>query len=234
MIAQKARATYAKLPTSERSATSVLDLIEDGKIVAITRAAKMWSPKREVKFSTYLFACLDNYYKDVLRAAYSEQRFAHVLSADTTVMVGNVSGRQQYLSDYLKRSRKDRIEDRLIARIDAERGFVRAYAAADHMLRKYLIRWLLQPEDSKLKTGKDFFVAVTDFERLGAQHLTIDMCRAIHSDFECRVAIANNIVSRFVTPRKGFKVATKMSETREYAVLPLLSAERQKSVMALV
>jgi DNA-directed RNA polymerase specialized sigma24 family protein len=234
MIAQKARALYDQLPSSEKMGTSIEDLIQEGKLVAFSQAARTWSPKKNTKFSTYLFVCLDNFYTDRLRKALADRRCAKVYSPGNSRLFNQSTGKEIDIFDYVATRYRHSIEDKLIARIDAERGFLKAYDAADFMLRKYLIRWVLCPEQSKAQDGADFRAAVEQFDSNAAKHLTIEMCRLIHSSLAIRQTIAGAVVSRFVTPRKGIKVVTKMSESREYVLLDLLPVDRQRSVKALI
>lgn len=230
MIAKKARATFFKLPYSERNGRSVEDLIADGRAFAVTRAAKQYKPTSGTKFSTYLFVALDNYYKDVLKAAYTDSRCAVLYSSDSTT----IKGTDLTLDKFIKKSRLDRMEDRLIDRIDAERGFFVAYARGNPMMRKFLIRMILQPGNQKITASDENMSWAGDALKDFRQQLLIilpERCiRAIQTDYHCRVNIANSLFGMFQTPVASIQKATKLSQTRERDLVPLLSAARQRSL----
>lgn len=229
MIAKKARATYHKLPAVEQAATSVADLIAEGRNHAVTHVAKKYNPRLKVKFITLLFKSLDNFYADKLKAAYAEKRKVSLLSIDSDVVNGIP------VAQLVRKSTLDVIEDRIIARIDAERAFVRAYAESSKLLRQYLIMWLLQPlPNGKIKDGVDARLAVEELRRIAPRLFTRELCESMFNDIDLRLRLANRIMSEFFTVRKELKVATKIEHTVESKVLPLLSSERRKSCIALV
>src|ERR1019366_1445999 len=87
MIAKKARTTYNKLPSSQQLGTSIQDLINDGKTHLLS-VIKQFDPRKWVKFSTWAFVVLDNFYVDMIRSAYALSHRARVISETSHVMVG--------------------------------------------------------------------------------------------------------------------------------------------------
>lgn len=236
MIAKMSRDTYNKLPHSERLGISVEDFIAEGKLVVLTKAAKTYKPLMHVKFSTYAFKVLDNHFKSILRDAYAEKRCAVLLSLDFEYKLHN--GKVQTLYDRMARSKKHVIENSIIARIDAERAFIKAYAIASPQLRKYLIKWLLQPNaTSRAKEGINSSLAMREFSEMSVRFLTEEMCQTIQKDYMCRTNIANLIVSKFFTPKNSICTSNPnftLRKTVEFSILPILSVERQAAIMALV
>lgn len=234
MIAVKARATYKKFPSSQLLGITVRDLINDG-ITWLLTVIKKYDPNKWTKFSTWAYVVLDNYYVDVLRAAFAECRQAKVLSADSTLCAVGKDREEMSLYEFLRDHRKDRrekIEDKIISRIDAERSFLKAYSGASPLLRKYMIRWFLQPKETKFKDGLDFRKAIAMFT--DSPVMTEQICRTILTDHYCRLNIANALVTKFFTPAHPEKGRAKQySETIEYDVLPILHPDRQKSMIAI-
>lgn len=236
MINKMSFDTLNKLPHSERLGLSLEDLVQEAKIVILTRAAKTYNSRRHVKFSTYAFKILDNYFKSRLRDAYTQKAAAVLYSLDYEY---KVDGRTQTLYDRMARSRPHVIENKIIARIDAERGFIKAYTCASTTLRKYMIAWILQPKASNrvVVEGKDISVAMIEFKLRSIKFLTSEMCDTIQQDHVCRTAIANKVSTQFFTPRNDTCMDYINFTSRrsiEYALLPILSPERQASIVALV
>lgn len=232
MIAKKARATFKQLPSSERLGLSVEDLIQEGKILAFSKAARLWNPRKHVKFTTYLFAALDNYYSTRLRDAYAEKRTGHVYSADTTYGM-TPSGSSVLLIDHLRRrSRVEKLEDKLVARIDAERAFVRTYRMASASLRMYMIRWILQPKQSKLKDGVASRTAASELRRIS--RLDLALCDHIQDDYVARLSIAKTLFDTFKTRRPNWPASLPLTfyGTVERDLLPLLHPSIGRSIAA--
>lgn len=240
LIAKMSYDTFNKLPYSEREGISIEDLMADAKLVILTKAAPTYRPSSKVKFITYAYKILENHFKSTLRDAYADKRCALLYSLDYQYRdnPSNPDSKMQTLYDRMARSRRHVMENAIISRIDAERGFMKAYAAASPKLRKYLICWLLQPKAiSKVKEGTNCSLAMKEFSISSVKFLTEELCQTIQRDYVCRDAIANKLVSKFFTPVNG--AVTKnpnftLRKVVEYRVLPILSPERQASIMALV
>jgi hypothetical protein len=230
MIAEHARATWHKLPDSEKMVRSLPDLIAEGINFTVMHAVKKYDSRRGAKFTTFLYHALENYYADVIRNVYADKRLIPhgIMSADTTRVV--VNGNQMSLLDGIKLTHKTKMdnEERIIARIDAERMFLRTYALSSPLLRRYLIKWLLQPKVSRNKPGADFRIAKSEFRKVARPYLIPELCETIQSDWMCRAAIAYNVARMFHTDKK--KSRTRFSNTEEFAVAPILS-QRQITEM---
>lgn len=236
MIAEKARATWKKLPGSQQLVLSIADLIQEGVNFTITSVCDSFNPKMGAKFSTFLYTALDNFYADIIRKVYADKRFIarHVLSADTdTISIGD---RCVSIIDVAKVTMKSRydVERRMINRIDAERGFIKAYAPASPRLRRYLIKWLLQPRVSRNKPGTDFDLAKREFKVVAKPFLTSEMCETIQNDYVCRFMIADKLAKSFRTEKKAKPGITGYLASEESELSPILSIARATTVMPLV
>lgn len=252
MIAEKANACWLRLPGSEKSVRSKKDLLQEGINHTVTHVAvrfdiarapelnhfrKQYVPdqiSKKVKFTTFLNVALDNYYADVIRAAYTEKRLAAhgLFSADTTKVV--VAGRTISLIDKIKLTRKTRFDQELsiINRIDAERSFVKAYTNASPMLRRYMIKWLLQPKVSRNKTGVEFNNAKREFRKVAKPILSNEMCETIQNDYLCRATIADRVVTSFHTHKKS--TSQLFIHTEEFQLAPILSRQRIEQVIPVI
>lgn len=252
MIAEKARTCWLRLPDSEQLVRSFQDLLQEGINHTVTHVAvkfdiarapelnhfrKQYVPdqvSKKVKFTTFLNVALDNYYADVIRAVYTEKRLtAHgLLSADTTRVV--VAGKNISLLDKIKLTRKTRFDQevRIINRIDAERMFVKAYANASPMLRRYMIKWLLQPRVSRNKVGAEFNSAKREFRKVAKPILSNEMCETIQNDYLCRATIADKVASSFRTQKRASLAHFVYSE--EYQLAPILSRQRIEQLIPVI
>jgi hypothetical protein len=225
MIAEHARATWHKLPDSEKMVRSRQDLIAEGINFTVIHVAAKYDYKYGVKFTTFLYHSLENYYADIIRKVYTDKRLIPhgVMSIDSTMI--NVGGREMSLLDCIKITRRTRLtnEEKIINRIDAERMFLKAYASASPTLRKYLIKWLLQPRVSRNKKGSDFAIAKQEFRRVAKPYLIPELCETIQTDWLCRATIAGEVSRRFRTNRKH---STGFLNAAEYAVTPILSPQQ--------
>lgn len=223
MIAQHALATWEKLPDSEKTVRSKSDLIQEGINFAVTHVTVKFNPKQGVKFTTFLYHALENYYADIIRNVYAEKRLIPhgILSLETSRL--DIKGKSVRL-DRLRSKSRITVEERIINRIDAERMFIRAYDAASPLLRRYLIKWLLQPRVSRNKPGADATIAKREFRKVAKPYLIPELCETIQSDWQCRASIAHCVASRFHTPRKQTRQGFINSE--EFAVSPILTTEQ--------
>jgi hypothetical protein len=105
------------------------------------------------------------------------------------------------------------------------------------LLRKYMIRWLLQPSQSKLKDGIDSVAARREFKTVTCKIISPALCETIQRDYMCRFSIANKVVDRFFTPKEEHNIrhiSFTYKKTVEHSLLPILEPKRQASIMALV
>lgn len=235
MIAQKARVVWHTLPISEQGMLSEADLIQAGINFTVTHVAVKFNLSRNVKFATYLFSALDNFYADIIRKVYAEKRLIPrgIASLDTQTV--NVNGHTIRLLDKIKLTRRTRLdsEEAIVNRIDAERMFVQAYAHASPILRRYLIRWLLQPKVSKNKEGQDASYAKRElkqyFSRHAKSYMVPELCETIQKDWICRNNIANKISHSFHTAKR--KTKSGFFYTEEFAVANILSQKQLLEVI---
>jgi hypothetical protein len=222
MIAEHARATWFKLPDSEKMVRSLPDLISEGINFTVTHVAIKFDSRRGVKFTTFLYHALDNFYADIIRKVYTDKRLIPhgVMSIDSTRVC--INGREMSLMDKVKLTRRTRLnnEEKIINRIDAERMFIKAYRNASPLLRKYLIKWLLQPRVSRNKPGADFAIAKREFKKVARPYLIPELCDTIQNDWICRATIAGVVADRFHTVKKQSR--TGFLNTEEFAVAPIL------------
>jgi hypothetical protein len=231
MIAEHARATWHKLPDSEKMVQSLPDLIAEGINFTVTHVALKFDYSYGVKFTTFLYHALENYYADIIRKVYSDKRLIPhgIMSIDSTTVV--VNGREMSLLDKIKLTRKARLnnEEKIINRIDAERMFVKAYRVATPTLRKYLIKWLLQPKVSRNKPGSDFAIAKKEFRKVARPYLVPELCETIQNDYICRAQIADILSRKFHTDKK--KTHKGFLYTEEFAVAPILSCSQIENLI---
>lgn len=223
MIADKARTTWSKLPDSEKMVRSLADLIQEGINFTVIHVAEKFNVRCGVKFTTFLFTALDNFYTDIIRKIYSEKRLIPhgMLSLDSSN--AEVKGKQISLIDKIRLTHRYDIENKLISRIDAERSFLKAYAKASPKLRHYLIRWLLQPKPGRSKPGADFNNARLEFRKSTNKILTYNICKFIQDDYICQTTIAESVAKMFHTDRKANKKAFCFTE--EFQLMPMLSGK---------
>jgi hypothetical protein len=238
MVALKARATLEKLPKHIQVIYDLDDLIAEGIGHAATAVLKGHSPKKSAGYITYLWKSLDNLYKDKLKQVYAEKRYVKaVYSLENVSVRGQVTGREMTLLDYLSKH-PDKFtvnEERLICRIDAERAFIRLYSNSSPRLRRYLIMWLLQPKDTKLKKyGKKFNSAKLELRKFGcflrfgeqgpAPLLSLEHCRCIWRDSECRRSICRILCRRFRTGRSDDSESPSLRDSLEGMVVKIALA----------
>lgn len=188
LIAQFAHETFEKLPLACKSMWTVEDLIAHGVMHTVTYAIKEYKgPKyKNAQFITYLYVALSNLYKDLLKEAYRDKRTVEVYSMDSQMW--KYSGKLMDLYSRIVLYGDLKTEDRLVARIDAEKAFLTAYEKASPKLRKHLIHWCIQPKDTKYKTtGMKFRAVVKEFKKLGLDKILTASCiRTIQTDSICR------------------------------------------------
>jgi hypothetical protein len=150
LVAQKAWETWRKLPPQHRAWMDVEDLIQDGVLFA-RKCAKYHNPKR-TKFTTYLSASLDNFYRNkVATCFYKKRNGCEVVPLDAV---------QSLLTH------RDETENR----VHAEECLEQLLSNASPVLREYLCRWLFSNERVNGRGGK-FHVAKSELlllsKRLG-------------------------------------------------------------------
>jgi len=231
MIAEHARETWHKLPDSEKTVRSVSDLISEGINFTVTHVTKKFDSRKGVKFTTFLYHALENYYIDVIRNVYADKRLIPhgMYSLDTHTFPD--SNRTIY-ERYILSRRENKTEAKLINRIDAERMFLKAYASASPLLRRYLIKWLLQPRVSRNKPGSDFYIAKREFRKVAKPYLVPELCETIQNDWICRASIAHKVSMQFHTPKKQSR--KEFLYTEEFAVTPCLSPEQILQVIPII
>lgn len=213
LIAKLSIATHKRLPIAEQTVRSVEDLIAEGRNHLVTHVVKEYNP-RKTKFITLAQHSIQNYYTDILRTTYRQKRTAAVFSLDTTMTSSGIS-----LKSFVSRNiRFENTEDDMINRIDAERAYLKAYELASPLLRRYMIRWLLQPNPSRVKPGQQFNDARKEFRKVVKPTISYSLCKFIQDNDDCRTAIADKLVAKYRTPahksKKGFSYTEEASLVR--------------------
>jgi hypothetical protein len=225
LIAEQARIAWLKLPTTEQILRSVQDLIQEGINHTVVYVVYKFDKTRHVKFTTYLTSALENFYRDIVRSVYRQKRLSPhgLLSLDTT-QCSVINGRKVTLQKLLSKSRYETQEERIIYRIDAERMFLKAYRNASPLLRRYLIRWLLQPKPSRMKPGADQTLARKEFRKVACPVLNSELCEVIQNDYLCRNAIADRVCTEFRTAKR--QSSNDFLTSEEWALTPVISSAR--------
>jgi hypothetical protein len=203
MVAQKARFTLERMPKYTQPWIGLDDLIAEGVSHATTTVLKAHKNNGEAGYVTYLWTSLDNLYADKLKEAYADKRYQKAEKHQSLdKVVGHADERELTLRDVLKSPKELRNEERIINRIDAERCFLRLYALSSPSLRRYLIMWILQPKNTKLKKYGGKFDSAAE-ELKGSKFvapLPLDLCHTIWSDYECRRNICRAVCRKYRTP----------------------------------
>lgn len=231
MIAEKARATWNRLPQHTRNWYTLNDLMSDGVNFTVTKVVKHYRASEGAKFSTYLYAALDNFYINKVVALTNESRGGkqpYALSFDSgLVKVTSSSGANGFMSveSYLARNQKlGSHEERVVSKVDAERAFLKVYQAATPLLRKYIIRWLLQPKITKFKNGSSFRIASVEFRKLSVvHHFTFELCSFIVDDEQTRLDLCKTILAKRFFTYRGKKATGQLRDCEEWALVQLTS-----------
>lgn len=170
MIVEKAHNSYRLLPPHTQAWIKKEDLVQEGIAFTVAKAARLFDPKLGHKFSTFLYPILDNFYKynsEPMRAQERWEGNTYSLERDLIRVKQSGESYLTLLETYIgKTLRYASTEDKIIFKIDAERSFIKVYAAASQKLRRYLIRWVLQPKVTKFKDGEEYREARREFRKL--------------------------------------------------------------------
>jgi hypothetical protein len=210
------------------------DLIAAGVAFTVTQAAKTFNPRLGNKFSTYLFDTLENFFKtggwvgfgvflsEPMRA---KERWEGSTISYESGYIRLSSGRVTTVEKYVARSSHVvSHEDLVVYRIDAERAFGKVYAAASPLLRKYLIRWLLQPKVTKFMNGIAYRAAKHEFRTLAKIHiLSYPVCQFIINDDVCRKNLCRMILRRGFLTYRHKKVTGRLKDCLEWSLVPLVA-----------
>jgi hypothetical protein len=201
MVAKKASEAYNKLPRHTRNWIERQDFIQDGLIEAMTTVARRYDPAKGTAFSTYLFKGLDLFYKNLLEPHFADMRYEGRTASIEDLAPGwerRVSPETQYQGDSAPvvtgswnrqfsteecfvgthfESTPD-LEDLTDKQHKAERELVKLCTAASPQLRVMLIKWFIQPTETKFHTaGKRFESVREEFVGLCKQYnITKDVC----------------------------------------------------------
>jgi len=204
LIVGKAKRLVNKLPDYVRVSYGVEDIIADSVAHASTTVLKEHSNKGPAGYVTYLWTALDNLHKDKLKEVYAEKRFVRGVHSLSTIMATTSSGKEYTLADYIcKKEKYAANEERIIRRIDAERAFLKLYLDASVEVRRYLVMWILHPSNTKMRrlrysNSREKIVGDKTLLReikggFKSVDLSMDHCRIIQNDFECRRNICKGI-----------------------------------------
>lgn len=223
MIWQKARNTHKQLAPHTRNWVSVEDQVSESIVLTLGKAAKGFNRKKKAKFSTYLFKALDNNNINTLvfySAKERDERRTMSYDSDSVRRDGTL-----YPIDfYVQRTKKvDSPEEQVIKKVDAERAFLTTYHQATPLLRRYLIRWLLQPKTTKFKDGSAFRNARKEFRKLcWYNNLTLECCQTITEHNQLRTELCYKLVFEL-----GYRTIRKenrphdLKHSEEYVLVPL-------------
>ena len=210
LIYKMAQSTFYKLPKHVQVYLSLEDLIQEGTNFAVERLGVRYYNKAGKKgaasFFTYFYCCLDRHFKKRLTEIYADKRKALAVYSMDSSLVNDSTGRSVPLIERLKKriDSNNYGEDAIIRRIDAERTFIKMYGKASPRLRKYLIRWILQPTDTKFKLyGNKFIKAADEFRLIEIPYsIMCETCRCLWRDADARVAVCRKIIRSYQTPTK--------------------------------
>lgn len=202
MIIKIATESWVRFPPHTRVWFSKADAITTGVEYTVTHVAWAYDKKRGVKFSTFLFDCLTNFYiTQVSEPLRAQKRWeGSTISFDTGSF--QVSPRfrttpEYYLSHTLL---MPCIEDEVIARVDAQKHFLKIYDAATPTLRKYLIRWFLTTKVIHTKDGDEYRGAKRELRKLAKLHnFTFEMATFLNENDPVRMDTAIEILKRYKT-----------------------------------
>lgn len=241
MVASKARDTLEKIPEYLHVWFDLDDLIAEGvnKAIAVVKEHKNDGP---AGYTTYLFASLDNHFKDKLKEIFAEKRFVRGLySLDSVMGKGVESNRGYTLGELLdqniispegidKKATKFTInEERIINRIDAERAFLRLYKHSSPKIRRYLVAWIIQPRNTKMKSlryskKKQKFIGDEELAKQLQQdfidaYLTFSNVDTIIRDAECKRSICRAIIRKYRTPKTESSIRSpNLKDSLEYVL----------------
>ena len=207
MIAKKARRAWKGLPTHTREWVTLEDLIADGVSFTATQAVTHFNNKRNTKFSTYLFAALDNYYiyrtapyrtegRDESKTVSFDRKTVNAVSRHDPWMDGIP------LSQYLSVAKREKSpEQTIVQKIDIERQFIRIYQDSTINLRRYLVRWFFQPQRQYRTTPcRELTQAKKEFRILAVRHeFSTEMCRTLLGSQTLRISLSATILRKFCT-----------------------------------
>ena len=160
LIAQKAWATWRKLPPSSRAWIDIEDLIQDGALFARFVVRPKFRPHRS-KFSTFLSICLEQYYSRKLASIFTEKR-----NKCQTIPIDNVS---------YSLGCCDSIEQEIYA----VETIKKISSVASPILRRYLNMWLTPRSNrGRGNGGRRFQIARSEMRRLSDEY------RFTREDFE--------------------------------------------------
>jgi hypothetical protein len=168
MIVEIATASWNRLPPHTKIWYKLEDAINAGVAYTVTSIAKSWDKKRGVKFNTHVHNCLVNFYitqeTEWLR---TQSRWeGQTFSLEHNYVRGK-DGRSYSIEYYVSMTlQSEELEKNTIARLDAQKGFLKVYDAASITLRKYLFKWFLTDKLIRIKDGEEYRAAKREFRKL--------------------------------------------------------------------
>ena len=210
LVAQKAWATWMKLPPTVKAWIGVEDLIDEGLAFACHRALPMWSAKRSGKFITFLWHTLENYYRTVhLEHHYADMRCDSIKVKDR---LGNVKlqGSRvisiQAAQEKLRQEGKGTEFERVLRMPPVEvdflvschviKSFTGLWKESSTELQNALVRWFLRPVGTKYNTtGRRFIENSREFRELASTYqLDINDCRHLIRSPECLDKVSRELL----------------------------------------
>lgn len=225
MIVKISNESWVRLPPHTRVWFSKADSLTTGIEYTVTHVAWAYDKKRGVKFSTFLFDCLTNFYitkvSEPFRAA--KRWEGGTISFDTGLVridpdmhIASSNEAEAGPYAFAKAARKlmsveaflfqkqhsteFSIEDETIARVDSQKHFMKVYDAATPSLRKYLIRWFLTTKVIHTKDGEEYRSAKRELRKLAKLHtFTFEMAKFLNENDPARMNTAIEILKRYKT-----------------------------------
>ena len=236
MIYKKAHRTKNMLAPATRNWVDIKDLAHDGVVHVLENVIPTFKPKKRL-FSSHAFQLLDHHFQNRVLVSHSDKKYNGTLRASErdarktisydvpvksprTIKQDEERSFLDILADQLPTNSH---QDRIITKIDAERAFLPLYKTASPLLRKYLIRWLLQPQITKFKKGENYKAVRKEFRQLCKIYgFRRELGELIIMDDRFRRELCFRIVCvlRIRTKRKVTKPDSLLN-SRELALVPL-------------
>lgn len=207
MVVQKASEAYARLPQHTKNWIDREDFIQEGLLEGMTIVARRYDPSKGTKFSTYLFAGLELFFKNLLEPHYADMRYEgrtqgiddlapgwerrispdqHYTGVDTPLATGSwqrmFSTEERFAGTHYET--QPNTESKVAYHYSAERALVALIREASPQLKQMMVKWFIQPKETKFHTDGVRFK--------GAREEFLALCRRYRITKEdCAAAMQN-------------------------------------------